>query len=148
MNEIAVGVARMLITRWEGFSNVPYLCPAGVPTIGFGFTHYRDGTAVTLNDPPMSREAALELLDYFIRTKYMPAAMTLCPNIDTEERLGAITDFCFNLGAGALRASTLRQKINAGAWSAVPTQLRRWTKANGRVLHGLVLRREAEIQYI
>jgi len=74
--------------------------------------------------------------------------MILCPNIDTPERLGAITDFCFNLGSGNLRASTLRRKILAGDWGAVPAELRKWVRGGGRVLKGLVLRREAEIGYV
>lgn len=148
IDPVAVVVSMVLARRWEGFESLPYLCPAGVPTIGFGFTHYADGRAVTLNDPPMTREEANVLLEHLIRTKYMRAAMLLCPKIDTPERLGAITDFCFNLGAGNLRASTLRRKIDAGLWDQVPTELRKWVRAGGRVLRGLVLRREAEISYI
>lgn len=149
MNElVAVAVASILIRRWEGFQALPYLCPAGVPTIGYGFTYYMDGTAVSLGDPPMTREQAQQLLEHLVRTVYMPATIKLCPTIDTPERLGAITDFAFNLGSGNLRASTLRKKILAGAWEAVPDQLRKWTRAGGKILRGLVLRREAEIGYI
>jgi len=145
---VAVAVACILARRWEGFRPVPYLCPAGVPTIGYGFTHYADGTMVTLADPPMTRAQAQALLEHLVRTKYMRATMVLCPNIDTPERLGAITDFAFNLGSGNLRASTLRRKILAGDWGAVPAELRKWVRGGGRVLKGLVLRREAEIGYV
>lgn len=141
----AEDIATALIRPWEGFYSHPYLCPAGVPSIGFGFTHYFDGTAVTLNDPPMSCEAAEVLLHHFIVRDYIPAVVKLCPGIDTPERLGAIVDFCFNLGASNLRASTLRKKINANDWAGVPGQLRKWVNAGGRKLAGLVLRREAEI---
>jgi len=144
----AIAVASTLIRRWEGFRAVPYLCPAGIPTIGYGFTYYADGTPVTLGDPPMTRAQAQALLEHLVRTKYMAATMKLCPNIDSPERLGAITDFAFNLGSGNLRASTLRKKILAGDWAAVPAELRKWVKAGGRVLPGLVLRREAEIAYL
>lgn len=146
--DLAAAVATFLAERWEGFRAAPYLCPAGVPTIGYGFTHYADGTAVTLSDPPMDRDKATDLLDHFIRVKYLPTVLKLCPGVDTPERLGAVTDFCFNLGAGNLRASTLRRKVNVGEWDEVPAQLRRWTRAGGRILRGLVLRREAEIGYI
>lgn len=148
IDPITVAVSLVLAKRWEGFESIPYLCPAGVPTVGYGFTHYADGTRVTLNDRPMSREDAGMLLEHLLRTNYIPAAMKLCPGIDTPERLGAIADFCFNLGAGNLRASTLRVKINRGEWDQVPGQLRKWIRAGGRVLNGLVLRREAEIKYI
>lgn len=144
---VALAVATVLAKRWEGFIGHPYLCPAGVPTIGYGFTHYADGRRVTLKDPPMTREEAATLLEFLIRTKYMKATARLCPDV-SGARLGALTDFCFNLGDGNLRASTLRKKVNAGAWDEVPAQLRRWTKAGGRVLKGLVLRREAEITHI
>lgn len=148
IDPIAVAVSLVLTKRWEGFESRPYLCPAGVPTIGYGFTHYADGRAVTLLDPQMTREEAGALLEHLLRTVYIPQTIRLCPNIDTPERLGALADFCFNLGRGNLAASTLRRKVNAGAWDAVPEQLRRWTRAGGKVLKGLVLRREAEIAYI
>lgn len=96
----------------------------------------------------MTRATAQSLLEYLVRTKYMPAVIRLCPGIKTPEQLGAITDFCFNLGQNNLRTSTLRRKINAGEWDQVPAQLRRWVRANGKVLRGLVLRREAEIGYL
>lgn len=141
-------VASGLIQRWEGFRERPYLCPAGIPTIGFGFTHYADGTPVTLRDRPMSIESARLLLRLLILTRYMPAVLKLCPHIDTPERLGAIVDFCFNLGEGKLKASTLRKRIQASRWDDVPAELRKWVRGGGRVLPGLVGRREAEITYI
>jgi lysozyme len=147
IDPVAILVAMVLAKRWEGFISHPYLCPAGVPSIGFGFTHYADGRRVKLTDPPMTREEATVLLEYLIRTKYGAATARLCPGV-SGARLGALTDFCFNLGDGNLRASTLRQKVNAGLWEQVPAQLRRWTKAGGKVLKGLVLRREAEILHI
>jgi lysozyme len=144
----ALAVASLLIRRWEGFRSVPYLCPAGVPTIGYGFTHYADGRMVTLSDPPMTRAQAQSLLEHLVRTKYMRDTIRLCPTIDSPARLGAITDFAFNLGSGNLRASSLRRKILANDWEAVPAELRKWVRAGGRVLKGLVLRREAEIGHI
>jgi lysozyme len=145
--DTAVAVAGALIRRWEGFRSKPYLCPALVPTIGYGFTQYADGTRVTLADPGMTPAAGAELLDTLLRQKYLRETMILCPTLETPETLGAITDFCFNLGAGALRASTLRQRILDRDWDGVPEQLRRWVRSRGRVLPGLVARREAEIAY-
>lgn len=148
MNDIAVAITEKLIARWEGFSELPYLCPAGMPTIGYGFTHYEDGRRVTLKDPAMPKPIARAILERLVRRKYMPVVIGLCPGVDSAERLGALTDFCFNLGAGNLRASTLRRKVNDGDWDQVPAQLRRWVRADGRILKGLVARREAEIGYI
>ena len=148
MSDIAQAIAERLCVKFEGFYSTPYLCPAGVPTIGYGFTHYFDGTPVQLTDPPMPWAIARSLLRQFIERDYLPVSRRLCPGIETPEQLGAVTDFCFNLGARNLKASTLRRKINEGDWDEVPEQLRRWVRANGRVLRGLVLRREAEIGYV
>lgn len=144
----AIAVATALGKHFEGFRSAPYLCAAGVPTIGFGATYYEDGTAVTLGDAPITRERAERLLAFHILRVYMPATIKLCPSIDTPKRLGAISDFTLNLGSGRLRGSTLRKKILAGDWEAVPGELRKWTRGGGRVLRGLVLRREAEASFI
>lgn len=148
MSAVAAAVASDLCKRWEGFRSRPYICPAGVPTIGFGFTRYLDGTPVKLTDPPMEREYAERMLRALILRDYIPSVLKLCPMIDTPERLGAIVDFCYNLGSGNLRASTLRKRILAARWEDVPFELRKWTRGGGRVLKGLVLRRESEIAYI
>lgn len=126
----------------------PYLCPAGVATIGIGCTHYEDGTAVTLNDPSITVERAEELLAYELQRVCLPAVVRLCPGVDTPERLAALIDFAFNLGAGNLGASTLRRRVNEGRWADVPGELRKWVKGGGKVLRGLVLRRDAEAALI
>ncbi len=139
-----LAIAAALCRRFEGLYLRPYLCPAGVPTIGYGATFYEDGTRVTLKDPAITRERAEALLLWHLLNVYLPAVATLCPEVDDAERLAALIDFTFNLGAGNLRASTLRRKVNAGQWDEVPDQLMRWNKAGGQVLRGLTLRREAE----
>lgn len=55
-----------------------------------------------------------------------------------------IVDFTFNLGAGRLQTSTLRRRINQRDWVAARQELRRWVYGGGKVLPGLVARREAE----
>lgn len=142
---LAVEIAEALCIRWERVMLTPYLCPAGVPTIGVGATYYEDGTAVTLNDPAISAEQAKALLRWMITTRYLPAVVRLCPYINTPQRLAAIIDFTFNLGSGALRSSNLRRRINAGDWPAVPAELRKWVWAGGRRLRGLARRREADV---
>lgn len=148
MIELAVAVAAALARRFEGLFLTPYLCPAGVPTIAYGATYYEDGTAVTLLDPAVTRERAEALLLWMVRTRYLPAVLRLCPGIDNPQRLAALIDFAFNLGAGQLKVSTLRKKVNAGAWGDVPAELRKWIKGGGKVLRGLVIRREAEAQLV
>ena len=148
MIELAVAVAAELARRFEGCYLTPYLCPAGVPTIGYGATYYEDGTAVTLLDPAITMARAEALLLWMVRTRYLPTVLRLCPSIDNPQRLAALIDFAFNLGAGRLKASTLRKKVNAGAWGDVPAEIRKWVKGGGRVLRGLVLRREAEVALV
>jgi lysozyme len=143
-----VEVAAALCRRFEGFFSAPYLCPAGVPTIGYGATYYEDGRKVTLRDPSITRERAEELLQFQIRSRYLPAVMRLCPRADSNGRVAALIDFAFNLGEGNLAASTLRRKVNAGAWDEVAYQFMRWNRAGGVVLAGLTKRRKAESDLI
>lgn len=126
----------------------PYLCPAGVATIGAGCTFYEDGTRVTLQDPPITKDRADGLLLWMVRSVYLPTVMQLCPHVKEHNRLAALIDFTFNLGSGRLKSSTLRKKVNAQDWEAVPGELRKWVRGGGRILRGLVLRREAEINLL
>ena len=144
----AVQVAAALARRFEGLRLSPYLCSAGVPTIGFGATYYEDGTSVTLRDLPISKERAEALLLWMVRRVYLPAVVKLCPAVDKPERIAALIDFTFNLGVGRLKGSTLRKRINAEQWELVPAELRKWVLGAGKKLPGLVKRREAEIALI
>jgi lysozyme len=135
---------------FEGLYLTPYLCPAGIPTIGYGATYYQDGRRVTLKDPAITREQAEELLLWMLKTVYLPKVILLCPVIihESPNRIAAIIDFVFNLGDGRLRGSTLRRKINDGNWDAVPAELMKWVIGGGRVLRGLVTRRKTEMEMI
>lgn len=133
-----------MLERFEGVVLRPYLCPAGIPTIGIGSTAYEDGTKVKLTDPPITYERAVSLCRITVERDYLPAVMSLCPELDTQERIAAIVDFTYNLGINALRTSTLKKKINAKKWDEVPAQLNRWVYANGKALPGLVARRKIE----
>ena len=143
---LAEALAQLLpmLERFEGLRLRPYLCPAGVPTIGLGSTRYLDGRPVRLTDPPITADHARVLAREQVLREYLPAVLQLCPGIDSPARLAALTDFTYNLGSGALRASTLRRRVNAGQWDLVPAELARWVRGGGRVLPGLVLRRAAE----
>lgn len=144
MIELALPVALALARRFEGCRLTPYLCPAGVATIGYGSTRYLDGTSVTLRDPPISKMIAEGLLLRSVERTYLPAVLLLCPWIDDPSRLAAIIDFTYNLGCSRLKTSTLRKRINDGAWDQVPSELKKWTIGGGRKLPGLVTRRDAE----
>ena len=140
-------VDEVLARRFEGCRLVPHLCPAGVPSIGYGTTHYEDGTAVRLDDQPISHERAVDLLRHHLETVSRPAVRRLMGQLSSR-RHGAMSDFVYNLGAKNLQHSTLRRKALAGQWEDVPAELMRWTRGGGRVLKGLVLRRQAEADLV
>lgn len=142
--DLAVGLAR----RFEGFRAQAYLDPVGIPTIGYGFTRYLDGRRVALNDPIILPVAAAELL----RTLMAQTASGVLPLIGhgavatlTPGRLAALSDFAYNLGLARLQTSTLGRYARSGRWDLCPAELRKWRLGGGKILPGLVLRREAEI---
>lgn len=141
----AILLAAALCRRFEGLFLKPYLCPANVPTLGFGSTAYENGVKVTLVDPPITKERAEELLMHELHYIY-PKVIRLCPSLPElgPGPTAAILDFTFNLGTGRLQASTLRKKINAGELEAAREELKKWVRGGGRVLPGLVKRRDAE----
>lgn len=141
--ELAAAIAR----RFEGLRLRPYLCPAGVPSIGYGSTHYEDGTPVHLGDAPITRERAESLLQRDLASGRRQVRR-LCPRVADAGPLGALVDFVYNLGAGRLATSTLRRCVNAGDWHRVPGELRKWVMGGGRRLPGLVARRDAEVQLL
>ena len=133
-----------LCKRFEGLYLKPYLCPAGVATIGYGTTRYPNGVSVTLHDAPITRTQAELYLMHDLTTIRLPAVMALCPSLSTEAQICAIVDFAYNLGLGALKGSTLRKRLNSGDISGAVLELAKWNKSGGKVLKGLVLRRTAE----
>ena len=144
----AVQIAADLCKVFEGFRAKPYLCPAGVATIGYGSTYYQNGNKVELSHPPMSKEQAEQLLLFELNHTYLPGVLRQCPNLLYEKpgRLAAIVDFAYNLGVGRLQTSTLKRKIIAKDWEGAKEQLMLWTRGGGKVLPGLVKRRSAEVQ--
>lgn len=137
----AVQIAADLARLFEGLRLKPYLCPAGIPTIGYGHT----GPDVTLASDPITKERAEELLAADLAI-YMRWALLRSPRlaIDDPQRLAAITDFNLNLGPTRYAASTLRRVVNAREWGRARDEIRKWVYGGGRILPGLVLRREAE----
>lgn len=138
-------IASELCRRFEGFRSKPYLCPAGIPTIGYGSTYYANGTKVTLVDVPIDEPTARTLLLSELRHTYLIGVLRNCPVLATNEAAcNAIVDFTYNLGVGRLQTSTLKRKINAQDWEGAKEQLMLWTRGGGKVLPGLVKRRLAE----
>jgi lysozyme len=142
----ALILAADLCRFFEGFSSKPYICPAGYPTIGYGTVYKPDGTKVTMQDAPISRELANDWLMRELEHNYMAGVLKASPILIANERLlAAITDFAYNLGVGRYRASTLKRRVDANSLLGVETELRKWIRGGGRVLPGLVKRRQAEI---
>ena len=145
-HENAVMVASDLCRLFEGFRSRPYLCPAGVPTIGYGSTRYPDGATIKLTDKAITKAMAdAMLLDEL--AKLTQWVIALCPTL-SGKRLAAILDFTYNLGIGRLRASTLRKRINARDWESAKAELLKWNKGGGKILPGLVKRREIEARLL
>jgi lysozyme len=145
---IDLTIAIELCKRFEGFRSRPYICPAGVPTIGYGTTYYPGGKKVTMTDSLISKESAEKLLSHELNETYLPAVLRLCPVLlKHQQKLNAIVDFCYNLGAGRLQTSTLRRRINSEDWDGAAQELAKWVRGGGRVLPGLVARRNAEAKF-
>ena len=132
-----------IIKRHEGLRLSPYLCPASVPTIGYGTIRYPDGTPVALTDPDITDERASALLDHEVRgTEYAISVMTSVPI--TENQFSALVSFAYNVGVGATRCSTLMRKLNRGDTIGAGKEFPRWKFGGGKVLPGLVRRRNEE----
>jgi len=133
-----------LIKEFEGFKGQPYLCPAGVPTIGYGTTMYDHGKSVTLADDAISEEYASELLRAQVDEWYGSQVNNLTFGEMTQGEFDALVSFTYNLGSGNLSRSTLLKKFNAGDHAGAHAEFPKWNKAGGKVLAGLTRRRKAE----
>lgn len=128
---------RAKIKEFEGFRARAYRCPAGVWTCGYGHTKYvRQTTACTQR-----------LAEQWLGEDLAPieAFLAAIRQIDTQGKFDACADFCFNLGLGAFRDSTLLRKIRSGADTVtVQAEFAKWVYASGKRLDGLVRRRAWE----
>jgi lysozyme len=127
-----------LIKRFEGCRLRAYLCPAGIPTVGWGST----GPDVKLGDAWTQEQADARMAADALM--FQTATHAQCPTADTDGRLAALSDFAYNMGLTRLKGSTLRRRALAGDWDAVAVELNRWVYAAGKKLPGLVKRRSAE----
>lgn len=146
-----------LIKQFEGLFLTAYLCPAGVPTIGFGTIQYPDGSKVKIGDI-CTVAAANEYLQFEVAQKSKAVADMLRYTIVTQHQFNALVSFAYNLGAHALKQSTLLKKllVNPNDYSIAhyktiagkpvidSCEFLRWVRADGKVLNGLVRRRVVE----
>lgn len=135
-----------LIMKYEGFKSKPYLCPAGVPTIGYGTTRYNDGTKVKLTDKPITKEQALELLKHQVKQYELDVDAMAVDSIN-QNQFNALVSFAYNLGSQALKKSTLLKKVNKNPNDAsITKEFLKWVFAGGKKLNGLIRRRNDEAQ--
>lgn len=133
-----------IIKKHEGLRLEPYLCPAGVPTIGYGNTYYEDGSKVTLTDSPIS-EARAEALLRSILDRYEKGINRYVQVEINQNQFDALVSFAYNVGLGALQKSTLLKRINNNPCDPdICNQFLRWVRAGGVKLKGLVKRRTEE----
>jgi len=131
-----------LIKEFEGLRLRAYRCPAGVPTIGYGTTVYPTGYKVQMGDQ-CTAEQAEEFLRSDLRAFERDVERTVRVPLNTNQ-FSALVSFAYNLGAEALRKSTLLRLLNAHNYAGAAEQFARWTYAAGKQLPGLVRRRAAE----
>ena len=126
-----------LIKKFEGCRLEAYRCSANVLTIGYGHT------GGVLETDVITQDVANKLLEEDIAKfeKYVNVNVAVELNQNQFDALVACT---FNLGVGNLRSSTMLKKLNESDYDSVPSEMRRWNKAGGKTLDGLIRRRKAE----
>lgn len=134
-----------IIKQYEGFSAKPYLCPAKVPTIGYGSTVYPDGSKVSMKDPFCTKEQAETWLLWHVQKHCLPHIKQFVRPQLNDNQISALASFIYNVGAGNFQTSTLLKKVNANPNDpTIANEFAKWNKAGGKVLSGLTERRKAE----
>lgn len=132
-----------LIKQFEGFSPRMYLDPVGLPTIGYG----------TLIDTDEEKYLMTATIDEAKATVLLRGELyhvesdinKMLQKQVNQNQFDALVSFCYNLGTGALRRSTLLRKININPNDpTIRQEFQKWVYAGGTVLRGLVRRRNAE----
>jgi lysozyme len=128
-----------LIKEFEGCRQVAYQDSVGVWTIGYGHTKdvYEGQLVIKKTCEKMLAEDLEEFEDYV--ESYVKVELS-------QNQFDALVAWTFNLGPGNLSESTMLKRLNEGDYAAVPDEMRRWNKAGGEVLNGLVRRRDAEAE--
>ena len=126
-----------LIKDAEGFRKEAYKCPAGKWTIGYGSTFYQDKTPVKEGDT-ITREKADELLHWYCDTQIKYPRKDLSDN-----QKSALCSLIYNIGQSAFDKSKCKKAIVAGDWAEAHRQWD-WVTAGGKILPGLVIRRQKE----
>ena len=126
-----------LIKKYEGCELKAYRCPANVLTIGYGhIKDVKEGDQITKEEA--DEMLADELIEY---TEYINNMVKVALD---QSQFDALTAWIYNLGPTNFKDSTLLRVLNEGRYNEVPQEIKRWNKAGGQVLNGLIKRREAE----
>jgi lysozyme len=144
-----------LIKSFEGCHNTPYRCPAALWTIGYGHVLYPDQARLKTPERALygikdehNRTFEYDEIDSILEKdleRFEAGVLRLCPAAaDSQSQFDATVSFAFNVGLGNLQSSTLRMQYNRGDIEGAADEFLKWTKASGKVLKGLVRRREAE----
>jgi lysozyme len=132
-----------LMHEFEGLKLDAYLCPANIPTIGYGNTFYADGKKVKLGDRITKEQA--DTLFLGIAEDFAKRVRGLLKKDLNENQFSALVCLAYNIGVANLNKSTLLRKVNANPSDpTIDTEFLKWDKANGKVLAGLTRRRKAE----
>lgn len=148
--------AMMYIKHHEGVRLRPYRCPARLWTIGVGHVMYPEQGKMKFEDrmsfelrPEDNRAFSKEEVDAILAKdleRFERGVLRYCPAAGTRQGwLDALVSFSFNVGLGTLQRSTLRQKFNRGDIDGAAEEFMKFTKAGGKVLKGLVNRRNDEV---
>lgn len=127
-----------LIKEFEGFRAEPYICPAGVPTIGYGTTFYDNGIRVRLTDKPITEERASYLLEWYCKTQ-----IKLPKGDFNDNQKAALYSLIYNIGSAAFDKSKCKKAIEEKRWQDAFNEWS-WVYANGKISKGLVRRRNRE----
>ena len=127
----------------EGYRSSAYIpVPGDVPTIGYGSTKHPDGTPVKLGEY-LTRGTAESYLVHDVNK--FTKAIAKCIKVPvTEGEFKAFVSFSYNVGSSAFCKSTLVKKLNAYDYDAACAELNKWVYFKGRILPGLVNRRNKE----
>ena len=129
----------LLIKSFEGCRTVAYQDAVGVWTIGYGHTiDVKEGMTITQHQCDVMLEVDIETYENYVN-KYVIVFLT-------QNQFDALVSWVYNLGPTNLRNSTMLKVLNAGKYGEVPYQMKRWNRAGGKVLKGLVVRRKAEAE--
>ena len=140
--QMSQGGLDTLLKKFEGCKLKAYRCPANVCTIGYG--HTSSAGAPEVRDGMIITQADAETILRQDLIKYERSVQDLVKVKLTQNQFDVLVDFAYNAGVGNLKSSTMLKKVNAGDLDAVPAELMKWTKGGGKVLPGLVRRRQAE----